>query len=76
MLRSTYHTLGPEYYGNKKKVKWYVVDSNTGFNGILMESNTGKFKYVVTRNTWQTVGHVMYHGWVSGMQDGYGFGHR
>lgn len=41
-----------------------------------MESNTGKFKYVVTRNIWQTVGHVVYNGWVSGMQDGYGFGHR
>jgi len=74
LLRSMAHTANTEYFP-KKKVTWHVIDSTTGANGVLMQSNTGKYKYVVTRSPTEAVLHVMQQGWGNAMGNGFGFPH-
>ncbi|MBA1392881.1 hypothetical protein EQ500_03195 [Lactobacillus sp. XV13L] len=69
------HTASTGYFP-KNKVTWHVVDSTTGSNGVLIQSNTGQYKYVVIRSPTQTVLHVMKQGWGHAMSKGFGFGHN
>ncbi|WP_228150104.1 garvicin Q family class II bacteriocin [Lactobacillus bombicola] len=61
-------------YYPKAKEKWHVVDTTTGSNSYLMQSNHGYYQYVVTRTPWETVGHVIAQGWQDALGSGFGFG--
>ena len=75
LLRSMAHTASTGYFP-KEKEKWRVIDTTTGSNGYLMQSNKGHYRYVVTRSPTQTVLHVMKQGWGDAMSKGFGFGHN